>query len=404
MKQTLAQEIQLGTKNAALKVNIIRYYILNGLNTLSDLGREMDMSVPTITKLVGELIEDGFVVDFGKFETAGGRRPNKYGINPDSGYFLGVDMLDNNLNMALINFNGNIVHSKMGAPFQQSNSLQAIDQLCDNINLFIEELPVSKEKILSAGVNISGRVNSETGHSYTRYFFSETPISDILTDRLGLLVTIDNDSRAMAYGEYLGGCVKGEKNVVFVNVGMGLGLGIITDGILNYGKSGFAGEFGHNSVFDNEIMCHCGKKGCLETQASGSYVLRRVEERIAAGHSSVLKKKVDDGLPIMLSDIIHATLAGDLLSIELVEEVGFVLGKHISGLVNLLNPELVVVGGLLSKTGDYLMLPIQSALRKFTLGIIGNDTKLKISQLGESSGVVGACMLARSKMLHLVQG
>ncbi len=402
MKQTLAQEIQSGTKSAELKINIIRFYILKGLNTLSDLGKEMDMSVPTVTKLVGELIEDGFVVDFGKFETAGGRRPNKYGINPDSGYFLGVDMLDNSLNMALINFNGNIVHSKMGAPFQQSDSIEAINQLCENINAFIDELPVSKDKILSAGVNIAGRVNSETGHSYTRYFFSETPISDILTERLGLLVTIDNTSRSMAYGEYLGGCCKGEKNVIFVNVGMGLGLGIVTDGILNYGKSGFAGEFGHNSVFDNEIMCHCGKKGCLETQASGSYILRRIEELIAAGHSSVLKKKVDDGQPIFLADIIHATLAGDLLSIELIEEVGFVIGKHISCLVNLLNPDLVVVGGLLSKTGDYLMLPIQSAMRKYSLGIIGNDTMLKLSQLGESAGVVGACMLARSKMLHLI--
>ncbi|MBN2765776.1 MAG: ROK family transcriptional regulator [Paludibacteraceae bacterium] len=402
MKQTLAEEIQSGTKSASLKINIIRYYILNGANTLAELGREMDLSVPTVTKLVSELMEDGYVVDFGKQETAGGRRPSKYGINPDSGYFMGVDMLDYSVNLALINFNGNIVYSQMDVPFRQTNSPGSIDSLCDIISEFIYKLPVSKDKILNVGINISGRVNAETGHSYTRYYFSETPITEILRERLGLMITIDNDSRAMAYGEYISGVVKSEKNVLFVNVGWGLGVGIITDGELNYGKSGFSGEFGHNSVFDNEVMCHCGKKGCLETQASGSYIHRRLLEKITQGHSTILQKKVQSGQEIFLSDIIYATLAGDMLSIELVEEVGFTLGKHIAGLINLLNPELVIIGGLLSKTGEYLMLPIQSAIRKYSLSLIGGDTVLKQTQLGESAGVVGACMLARSKMLHLI--
>ena len=402
MKQTLAEEIQSGTKSASLKINIIRYYILNGANTLAELGREMDLSVPTVTKLVAELMEDGYVVDFGKQETAGGRRPSRYGVNPDSGYFMGVDMLDHSVNLALINFNGNIVYSQMDVPFKQSNDAQSIDLLCDIISDFTSKLPVSKDKILNVGVNISGRVNAETGHSYTRYYFSETPISEVLKQRLGLFVTIDNDSRAMAYGEYISGVVKGEKNVLFVNVGWGLGLGIITDGELNYGKSGFSGEFGHNSVFDNEVMCHCGKKGCLDTQASGSYIHRRILEKIAEGQTSILQNKVQGGQPLFLSDIIYATLAGDMLAIELVEEVGFTLGKYIAGLINLLNPEMVIIGGLMAKTGDYLMLPIQSAIRKYSLNLIGSDTTLRLTQLGESAGVVGACMLARSKMLGII--
>lgn len=401
MKQSLAAEIQSGTKSASLKINIIRYYILNGANTLAELGREMDLSVPTVTKLVTELMEDGYVVDFGKQETAGGRRPSNYGINPDSGYFMGVDVLDYTVNLALINFNGNVVYSQMDVPFQQSNSRESIDLLCDIITTFISKLPVSKDKILTVGVNISGRVNAQTGHSYTRYYFSETPISDVLSERLGMMVTIDNDSRAMAYGEYLSGVVKGEKNVLFVNVGWGLGVGIITDGELNYGKSGFSGEFGHNNVFDNEVMCHCGKKGCLETQASGSYIQRRLLEKITEGHSTVLQKKVSEGKDILLSDIISATLSGDMLAIELVEEVGLTLGKHVAGLINLFNPDLVIIGGLLSETGDYLMIPIQTAIRKYSLSLIAGDTTLKLSQLGASAGVVGACMLARSKMLNL---
>ncbi|MDO9579344.1 MAG: winged helix-turn-helix transcriptional regulator, partial [Bacteroidales bacterium] len=112
MKQTFIEEIELGSKNALLKINIIRYYINNGENTLSELGKEMDVSVPTITKLVGELIQEGFVVDFGKQETNGGRRPNIYGVNPDSGYFIGVDIKRFRINIALINFKGDMVESK----------------------------------------------------------------------------------------------------------------------------------------------------------------------------------------------------------------------------------------------------------------------------------------------------
>lgn len=402
MKQTLTEEILEGTKVAALKINIIRYYILNGANSLAELGREMDLSVPTITKLVNELMEDGFVVNFGKQETAGGRRPTRYGINPDSGYFMGVDILDNSINLAIINFNGNIVNTQMDVPFKQTNGPETINLICDIISSYINKQSVPKHKILNIGVNLSGRVNAETGHSYTRYYFSEVPISDLLQEHLGMHVTVDNDSRAMAYGEYMSGVVKGQHNILFVNVGWGLGLGIITDGILHYGKSGFSGEFGHSSVFDNEVMCHCGKKGCLETQASGSYILRRIVEKINEGHTTILQHKVQSGQELFLSDIIHATLAGDMLAIELVEEVGYTLGKHIAGLINLMNPETVVIGGILSKAGDYLMLPIQSAIRKYSLNLIGGDTELKITQLGDSVGVVGACMLARSKMLRLI--
>lgn len=401
MKHTLQQEIELGTKSAALKLNIIRYYINNGENTLAELGREMFLSVPTVTKLVGELMEDGFVVDFGKQETSGGRRPNIYGVNPDSGYFMGIDMKFNSINIALINFNGHVVASSMDIPFKKENTPENLDEFCGIINDFIGSLTVPREKIMSAAINISGRVNTETGHSYSFYFFNERPLSEIFHEKLGIPVTIDNDSRAMCYGEYMSGVVKGEKNVVFINCSWGLGVGLITDGKLYYGRSGFSGEFGHTSAFENEIMCHCGKKGCLETEASASAVYRKLMEKIAEGNSTILQKKLNKNEDITVEDIIDATLKGDMLAIELVEEAGNTLGKHISWLINLLNPELVVIGGTLSLTGDYLLLPVKSAIRKYALNLISKDTTIKLSKLGENAGVIGACMLARKKMLNL---
>jgi len=402
MKHTLIEEIELGSKNAQLKLNILKYYINNGDNTLSELGKEMDLSVPTVTKLVSELIDEGYVIDFGKVETAGGRRPNIYGLNPDSGCFLGVDVKRFRVNLALINFKGELIDSHLSVPFNYENTSESFDSLCKIINDYVSKLTIPKIKILSAGINISGRINTETGHSYSMYYFNEQPLTEIFQERLGIHATIDNDSRAMAYGEFMNGIVGDEKNVLFVNCSWGLGLGIITNGQLYYGKSGFSGEFGHLSVFDNDVICHCGKKGCLETQASGSYIHRRFLEKMAEGYTSILDKKKKKGEPITQEDILDAALKEDMLAIELIEEVGNTLGKHIAGLINLFNPELVIIGGVVALTGDYLLLPIRSTIKKYSLNLVSKDTGIKLSKLGDKAGVIGACLLARSKMLGII--
>lgn len=401
MQHTFVEDIELGSRTALMKMNIIRYYINNGENSLSDLAKEIDLSVPTATKLVGELIEEGFVIDFGKQETNGGRRPNIYGVNPDAGYFLGVDVKYVRIDMALINFKGDLIESAMNIPYQYENTPANLNLLCKLINDFIGKLSVPKSKILNVGINISGRVNTETGHSYS-LFFNEKPLTEIFQEKIGLHITIDNDSRSMTYGEYICGVVGNEKNVLFVNVSWGLGLGIITNGNLYYGKSGFSGEFGHISAFDNEIMCHCGKKGCLETQVSGSYIYNKLIEAIAEGNSSMLEKKTKKGETIILEDIIDAALKGDILAIGLIEEVGYSLGKYVANLINLFNPELVIIGGTVSLSEDILLLPIKSAVKKFSLNLISKDVNIKLSKLRDKSGVIGACILARNKMLKLL--
>jgi len=397
------QEKNPSSRYALLKKDILCYYINNGENTLADLGKEMNLSIPTVTKLVSELIEDGFVVDFGKQETTGGRRPNIYGLNENSGYFIGVDIRHSCINIGLINFKGEMIDSQMEIPYKIDHTRECFDKLCVIIDSFIGSTVVSKEKILSIGMNISGRINAQAGYSYSFFNFDERPVTEVFEERLGINVSIDNDSRAMAYGEYLKGCVKGEKNILFVNVGWGLGLGIIVNGQLYYGKSGFSGEFGHMTAFDNEILCHCGKKGCLETEASCSYIHRSFLEKVNDGYSSRLSKKIlKQKEDITSEDIINAALHEDMLAIELIEDVGNTLGKHIAGLINLFNPELVVIGGSLSAAGDYLLLPLRSSIKKYSLNLVSNDTVIKMARLGDKVGLVGACLLARSKMIGLI--
>jgi len=197
------------------------------------------------------------------------------------------------------------------------------------------------------------------------------------------------------------GCVKGEKDIIFVNVSWGVGIGIIIDGKVYTGKSGFSGEFGHVNAYDNEIICHCGKKGCLETEASGSALHRILLERIQSGESSILSTRISgEEDPITLDEIITAVNKEDLLCIEIVEEIGQKLGKQIAGLINIFNPELVIIGGTVSLTGDYITQPIKTAVRKYSLNLVNKDSAIITSKLKDKAGIVGACMLARSRMFE----
>lgn len=401
MAQALLKEIEIGSKNALLKKRIITHYIYSGNSTLTDLSKELDLSVPTVTKFVSEMCEEGYINEYGKLETTGGRHPILYGLNPESGYFIGVDIKKFAVNIGLINFKGDMVDLKMDIPYKLENTPEALEELCRIISNFIKKTKIKTDKILNININISGRVNPELGYSFSHFNFSERPLAEILTEKIGYQISIDNDTRAMTYGEFLRGCVKGEKDIIFVNISWGLGIGIIIDGKVYTGKSGFSGEFGHVNVFDNEILCHCGKKGCLETEASGSALHRILLERIKNGASSILSNRINTcETPLTLDEIIAAVNKEDLLCIEIVEEIGQKLGKHIAGLINIFNPELVIIGGTLSQTEDYITQPIKSAIRKYSLNLVNKDSVIATSKLKGEAGVIGACMLARSRMFE----
>jgi len=385
-------------KNIQIKKEIISHFINAGNDTIAELAKELDLSVPTVTKFIGELMDQGLIAEFGKINTAGGRHPSLYGLKPTSAYFVGVDMSRHHLNIALMDFTGRIVDNQMGISYTYENKPESFDQLCEHIQKFIDKTGELKQKIYNINLNISGRVNPESGYSYSSFYFSENPISETLTKKLNYNVGIDNDTRSMAYGEYMRGVVESEKDVIFVNVGWGLGIGIIIDGKPYYGKSGFSGEFGHFPIFENEILCHCGKKGCLETEASGVAIHRIVTERILKGESTSLTEQVKDISKLTLTQIINATIMEDPLCIEIVEEVGYKLGKYIAGLINIFNPELVIIGGQVADTEGFIMLPIRSSIKKYSLNLVNKDTQIVLSKLKNKAGIVGACMMARSRL------
>lgn len=395
----LLTEIEKGTRSAAMKKKIIGYYLYNQSSTLPDLAKELNISVPTATKFVTEMLDDGYIISYGKLETSEGRPPTLYGLNPESGYFVGVDIKKFSLNFALMNLIGEITETRMGVKYKLENTKEGLETLCFHINEFLDSINISRDKIFNIGINISGRVNPESGYSFSQFNFEERPLAEILTEKIGLEVGIDNDTRAMTYGEMVKGAVKGEKDIIFINLSWGLGSGLIFNGKIYTGKSGFSGEFGHFNVFDNERICHCGKRGCLETEVSGEALYSELLKCVHEGKQSILSAKIkEDESSLTLYDIVDATNKEDLLCIELTEEVGQKLGRYLAGLINLLNPELVIIGGVLAQTGDYILQPIRSAVRKYSLNLVNKDSAIILSKLQEKAGVTGACMLARKKL------
>ena len=389
-------------KNNLLKKKILHFCIKEGDFSLADLSKELNISIPTATKLTEELIENGFLEDLGKQDTNGGRRPSIYGLKSSAGYFVGTHIGRFSVSICITDFNGNVVSFQPYLQFQVENSEASFRSLCGLIRKHIDESGISQDDVLAYGVNLSGRVNYETGYCFTYFIGEDRPIASLFEEEFNAPVFLENDSRAMAYGEYISGGCNGEKDVLFLNISWGLGMGMVIDGKLSYGKSGFSGEIGHFPMMNNGQICQCGKTGCLETAASGSAAHRIIMEKLHNGHASLLARKLENASDITLDEILNAALEEDVLAIEAIEEIGTNLGRAIAGLINLFNPELVVIGGQVSKVQDYILLPIKSAVQKHSLNLINRDTRIKLSKLGEKAGTIGACMLSRSKLLGLL--
>lgn len=388
-------------KNNIIKRNIIAYMALNGECTLSELTRELHISVPTMTKLVQELVDDMIVIDLGKVETPGGRRPNVFGLANSAIYFAGVNVGRDHMTYVVTDLQNNVISERTDTTFELVDRPQCLERICHNIETFVNDCGVDREKLLGVGVSMVGRVNPDTGRSYKYFTSSEESLCDIISSRIGIRVLLENDTRARCYAEYTTGKSKNESNVIYLHMGRGVAIGIVIDGKLYYGKNGFAGEFGHIPFFDNEIICGCGKKGCLETEVSGIAIEDKIVHLIKNGVNTCLREMYDRGESIHINDIIAAARNDDNLAIELIEEAGEKVGKAVAFLINTFNPETVIVGGNLAQAGEYLMLPLKSSTNKYSLNLVYKDTKFRVSKMADSANAWGVAMLIRNKIIGL---
>ena len=336
-----------------------------------------------------------------KVETPGGRRPNVFGLANSAIYFIGINVGRDHMAYVVTDLQNNVIHERMDTSFELVDRPQCLERICQNIESFVATCGVDREKILGVGVSIVGRTNPETGRSYKYFTSCEESLMEIIQKRIGIRVMLENDTRARCYAEYTTGKAKNESNVLYLHMGRGVAIGIVIDGKLYYGKNGFAGEFGHIPFFDNEIICGCGKKGCLETEVSGIAIEDKIVHLIRNGVNTCLREMYDRGETIHINDIIAAAQNDDNLAIELIEEAGEKVGKAVAFLINTFNPETVIVGGNLALAGEYFMLPLKSSTNKYSLNLVYKDTKFRASKMTDSANAWGVAMLIRNKIIGL---
>ena len=388
-------------KKSSTQGRILEKFVSQGAFTIPEMSKVVGVSLPTTTSAINELMKAGLVREAGKKDNSAGRIPMVYDLMPTAGYFVGVNPEMDCLALAASDFCGNLITEKVTVPYIYENTPENLERVAEIINEFIAMLPFAKEQILQICVNVAERVNPFEGNAYNMFTFLEDSLASRLTKLVQIPVCIENDTRSMTFAEFIKGRSKGLKNVIFANVCWGLAIGIIVDGKPYYGKSGYSGEFGHMTAYNNNIICHCGKIGCIETEVSGRALKRKLTEKILNGKTSILSDKVlNKKEELTMQDLLDAIAKEDVLSLATLQTIADELGKQLAGVINIFNPEMLVIGGEMSVTGDYLTLPVRMGIKKFSLNIMNEDSQIVTSSLKGLAGITGACLMAKYRLLN----
>lgn len=378
-------------KNNSQKRKIIKNLFLHGAMTNTDLGKFVKLSTPKIISLLNELKEEGIIEELGQGNSSGGRRPNLYGNKEDAFYIIGISINLYKTSVSIFNAKNQKVTEDQILTLTISHGTNIIDPIVAFTQNVIGENQIPREKILGIGIEMPGMVDSATGINKT-YMVSGQPVAEIFSQKFGLKVIIENDAKARAFAELRFGLAHSKKNVLAIHLDWGIGLGIIVNGKLYKGRDGFAGEFGHLPMVDNGILCRCGKRGCLETVASGTAIARLAKEGIETGHSSFLAGLADDN-GSEIKKVIQAATMGDQYSITMLANIGHWLGKGLAYLIQIFNPELIILGGPMAEANQYILPPIQQSIQAFCIPELGNEIQIKVSELGSQAGILGVAAL-----------
>jgi N-acetylglucosamine repressor len=387
-------------KKLNLKKDLLRYLYHDEILSTPELCKLTGMSSPTITYMLLELAESGFVVDKGQGLSSGGRKPNLYGLIADSAFVLSMHSDIYSTTLAIYNFHNQLVAGPKHIEVDLNDDLLFEILYSNSIDL-ISATGIDVNKIVGIGIDLPGLIDAETGINHTITNPANNNIIDGLTLKFNIPVYIENDARMQAFGEFIFGKAKGYKNAIVINIKWGIGLGMIIDGKLYSGHKGFAGEFSHIQLEDEGALCKCGKRGCLQTTASLTYLMQSAKQGILEGKISQLTEKFADNMDSLQPiDVVTAAKSGDMFAIQLLSKIGFTLGKGIAILIQLLNPEIIILGGPISSARQYLLAPIQQAINRYCLEKISNNAKIEISEIDEDeAGLLGTTAMVFDKLL-----
>ncbi len=372
------------------KKKIVRALYLNDSLGLSDLMKRLKLSAPTVQNLLDELIVEDIVHQTGTGSSKGGRRPNLYRLMRNAFYVLSIDIRNYSTRLALFDSANKKATPIKIITLELKNDIPIVNHIYKCAQDIIKESSIDESRIIGVGIDMPGLIESEKGINYTILNFDK-PLGNLFSELLKKPVIIENDAKAKALAEFRFGKAIGKKNVLVLHIGWGIGMGMVLNGKPYKGARGFSGEFAHIPMADERgYLCHCGKRGCLETVASGATLTRLAVQAIEKGEMTLISKMAHNKTNNITPELIlNAAQNGDQFAIGILSKIGFELGKGISSLVQILNPEMIILGVPLSRAGSYLTTSIEQALQQYTFAIIREQIELTISELGENASLLG---------------
>ena len=383
----------MADKNSLYKKKIISELYFGTTLSIAEISERVDTSLPLSTKTLNELIDEKVIVEAGYAPSSGGRRPMQYCLRPESMYIVGVAMEQLVTRIVVLDMARNMVTELERFELQLPNNPNALAALSDRIQAHIHRSGIEKENIVGIGIGMPGFVDTVRGMNYSFLGSGEKSVTQFIEDKLGIFTVIENDSSVIALAELRFGAARDKRNAMVINLGWGIGLGLILNGELFRGSFGLAGEFSHLPLFSNHKLCSCGKSGCLETEASMQVVIEKGIEGIKAGRLTGLKdlssKKFDEASAMILRE----AEKGDKFAVELLSEAAYNIGRGVAILLHLLNPEVIVLGGRGALAGKIWQAPVQQALNEHCIPRLAVGTGIEMSTLGFEAEWIGAAAL-----------
>ncbi|USS91159.1 ROK family glucokinase [Fructilactobacillus carniphilus] len=311
---------------------------------------------------------------------------------------IGIDLGGTTTKMAFLNQQGEILEKWRILTDISDNGSHIVDNIIKSIQQHIADSGKTTADFIGIGMGTPGTVDRENGtvsEAYNLNWAKTQPVRQKIQDGLGLPFDLDNDANVASLGEYWKGAGSLEEDVVFVTLGTGVGGGVIANGKLLHGVNGGAGEIGHIAVQPNGYQCTCGKKGCLETYASATGIVRVAADMAKEFHGTSRLAELEQTDEKITSKLIfYLADNGDILANQVVDRICFYLGLALSDIGNTLNPASIVIGGGVSNAGNTLLQPTTKYFQENAFPSIRDSTKLKLAELGNDAGVIGAASMA----------
>jgi glucokinase-like ROK family protein len=381
-----------------VEAQIIQHLRAAGQLSRTELAKITGYSRASMTGFINELMESGIIREVGEGKSQGGRRSLMLSINGDYGFIAGYDIGATHIELALANFRGDIIEHSSEHADVRNNAEVVLGRCAEIVQQMLERQGGIPDQIVAVGIGVPGPVEFSKGILIAPPLmptWENFPIKNYVAKTFpNATVVVDNDVNIMALGELHAGGGKGLNNFIWVKIGTGVGSGIIASGEIYRGASGVAGNIGHIEAEHNGTICRCGNRGCLEAVAAGPPIAEHGKEAAEAGRSSFLATRLKDNKGMITAvDVGDAAASGDTAAIEIIRDSGKLIGLVLAGLVEFFNPEVIYIGGKVSKIGFTLLSSIRQAVLRRANPLSTRDLHVEYSQLGDMAGVIGAIVL-----------